>query len=69
MKPIGETEFANGVAAMSASGAYGPARVCAGIVGNVEGHDLFTGRVDVVVMDGFTGNVVLKACETLARRG
>jgi phosphate acyltransferase len=35
-------------------------------VGNVEGHDLFTGRVDVVVMDGFTGNVVLKACETLS---
>jgi glycerol-3-phosphate acyltransferase PlsX len=35
-------------------------------VGNVEGHDLFTGKVDVVVMDGFTGNVVLKACETLA---
>jgi glycerol-3-phosphate acyltransferase PlsX len=35
-------------------------------VGNVEGHDIFTGKVDVVVMDGFTGNVVLKACETLA---
>ena len=35
-------------------------------VGNVEGHDLFTGRVDVVVMDGFTGNVVLKASETAA---
>jgi glycerol-3-phosphate acyltransferase PlsX len=35
-------------------------------IGNVEGHDLFTGKVDVVVMDGFTGNVVLKACETLA---
>jgi phosphate acyltransferase len=35
-------------------------------VGNVEGHDLFTGRVDVVVMDGFTGNVVLKAVETCA---
>jgi glycerol-3-phosphate acyltransferase PlsX len=33
-------------------------------VGNVEGHDLFTGKVDVVVMDGFTGNVVLKAVET-----
>jgi len=29
----GEVEFTNGVAAMSASGAYGPARVCAGIVG------------------------------------
>jgi phosphate acyltransferase len=35
-------------------------------VGNVEGHDIFTGKVDVVVMDGFTGNVVLKASETLA---
>jgi len=30
--PIGETEFVNGVAAMSASGRYGPARLCAGIV-------------------------------------
>jgi glycerol-3-phosphate acyltransferase PlsX len=35
-------------------------------VGNVEGGDIFTGRVDVIVMDGFTGNVVLKASETLA---
>jgi glycerol-3-phosphate acyltransferase PlsX len=34
-------------------------------IGNVEGHDLFTGKVDVIVMDGFTGNVVLKASETL----
>jgi predicted TIM-barrel fold metal-dependent hydrolase len=33
MKPVGETEFANGVAAMCASGAYGDARVCAAIVG------------------------------------
>ena len=32
MKPVGETEFANGVAAMSASGIYGPTRACAGIV-------------------------------------
>ncbi len=31
MKPVGETEFVNGVAAMSASGTYGPTRVCAGI--------------------------------------
>ena len=31
--PIGETEFVNGIAAMSASGQYGPARACAGIVG------------------------------------
>jgi glycerol-3-phosphate acyltransferase PlsX len=35
-------------------------------VGNVEGHDIFNGKVDVIVMDGFTGNVVLKACESLA---
>ena len=32
MQPIGETEFANGVAAMSASGLYGKTKVCAGIV-------------------------------------
>ena len=34
-KSLGETEFANGVAAMAASGAYGKTRVCEGIVGNV----------------------------------
>jgi len=31
--PLGETEFVNGIAAMSASGGFGPARLCAGIVG------------------------------------
>src|ERR1700730_17435209 len=36
MKPIGETEFAGGVAAMSASGIYGPTRACAGIVSYVD---------------------------------
>jgi L-fuconolactonase len=35
-KPIGETEFVNGVAAMSASGLYGEVRACAGIVGHVD---------------------------------
>src|SRR5215831_1477546 len=33
MQPVGETEFVNGVAAMSASGIYGKTKVCAGIVG------------------------------------
>ena len=33
LRPIGETEFANGIAAMSASGLYGPTRAAAGIVG------------------------------------
>jgi predicted TIM-barrel fold metal-dependent hydrolase len=32
LRPVGEVEFANGVAAMSASGGYGPAAICAGIV-------------------------------------
>lgn len=46
LRSLGETEFATGVAAMSASGGFGPARVCAGIVGNIDmmlGHDV--GRV------------------------
>ncbi|MGO9007943.1 MAG: amidohydrolase family protein [Beijerinckiaceae bacterium] len=33
LAPVGETEFVNGIAAMAASGHYGPARLCAGIVG------------------------------------
>jgi predicted TIM-barrel fold metal-dependent hydrolase len=36
MRPVGEVEFANGVAAMAASGGYGKARVCAGIVGHAD---------------------------------
>jgi phosphate acyltransferase len=35
-------------------------------IGNVEGHDLFHESVDVVVCDGFVGNIVLKTCESLA---
>ena len=34
LRPLGEVEFANGAAAMSASGGYGPAAICAGIVGH-----------------------------------
>jgi predicted TIM-barrel fold metal-dependent hydrolase len=36
MAPVGEVEFVNGVAAMSASGNYGKARLCDGIVGNAD---------------------------------
>jgi predicted TIM-barrel fold metal-dependent hydrolase len=36
MRVIGETEFVNGVAAMSASGSYGPTRIAAGIVGTAD---------------------------------
>src|ERR1700724_57039 len=35
LRPVGEVEFANGVAAISASGGYGPAAICAGIVSHV----------------------------------
>lgn len=34
-------------------------------VGNIEGRDLFLGKADVVVCDGFTGNIVLKQAEGL----
>ncbi|MFX6202016.1 hypothetical protein ABTF50_21685, partial [Acinetobacter baumannii] len=34
-RPVGEVEFANGVAAMAASGGYGRAAICAGIVSHV----------------------------------
>ena len=35
-------------------------------VGNVEGHDIFTGEFHVIVCDGFAGNVALKTAESLA---
>ena len=42
-------------------------------IGNVEGRDLFNEKADVIVCDGYTGNIVLKACEsifyTLHKRG
>jgi L-fuconolactonase len=36
LRPVGETEFVNGIAAMTASGRYGPVRACAGIVGHAD---------------------------------
>lgn len=48
MRPVGETEFVNGIAAMSASGHYGPARVAAGIVGFA---DLALGDAVVPVLE------------------
>jgi len=37
-----------------------------GFMGNVEGRDIFNGSVDVVVTDGFTGNILLKTSEGVA---
>jgi len=36
-------------------------------IGNVEGHDLFDTELDVVLCDGFVGNIVLKSCEATAK--
>jgi glycerol-3-phosphate acyltransferase PlsX len=46
--------------------AHGLLRDSPGFIGNVEGRDIPAGGVDVVVTDGFTGNVVLKTMEGLA---
>ena len=35
-------------------------------IGNVEGKDIFSGRADVIVCDGFTGNIILKVLESVA---
>ena len=48
LRPVGETEFVNGVAAMSASGKYGNARICDGIVGYA---DLTLGAAVQPVLD------------------
>ncbi|HQV07132.1 MAG TPA: phosphate acyltransferase PlsX [Chitinophagaceae bacterium] len=34
-------------------------------IGNIEGRDLLTGKTDVMVCDGFTGNILLKFAESL----
>ena len=36
-------------------------------LGYVEGHELFEGHVDVVITDGFVGNIVLKTCESMGK--
>ena len=48
MRPVGEIEFVNGIAAISASGQYGPVRIAAGIVGTA---DLRLGDAVAEVLD------------------
>ncbi len=36
-------------------------------IGNIEGHEIFSGKADVIITDGFTGNVVLKTSEGITR--
>jgi glycerol-3-phosphate acyltransferase PlsX len=40
---------------------------CTGYTGFIEGNDVLTGDADVVVCDGFAGNILLKACESIHR--
>ena len=48
LRPVGETEFVNGIAAMSAAGLYGPTRIAAGIIGTA---DLRLGDAVAPVLD------------------
>jgi len=43
--------------------AFGLLKNLKGFVGNVEGKDIFNGKVHVIVCDGFTGNILLKTSE------
>src|SRR5262249_25078536 len=52
MRPVGEIEFANGMAAMSASGGDGKPRVCGGVVGHAH---LWLGWWADVVREGMSG--------------
>jgi predicted TIM-barrel fold metal-dependent hydrolase len=54
LRPVGETEFVNGIAAMSASGLYGPVRVAAGIVGtaNLRLGDAVAAVLDAQIVAG-----------------
>ncbi len=43
--------------------AFGLLKNLKGFIGNVEGKDIFNGKVNVIVCDGFTGNILLKTSE------
>ena len=62
---IGEEDIKGHAVVQEAHRLLGASRL--NYVGFVEGDDIFGGEVDVVVTDGFTGNVALKTMEGLAR--
>lgn len=62
---IGEEEIKGGEQVKQAAKMLGETHI--NFVGFVEGNDIFSGQVDVVVTDGFTGNVALKAIEGIAK--
>ena len=61
---IGEEELkGNDLVRLTAEGLR---KIPFNFIGNVEGRDLFSGKVDVIVCDGFVGNICLKLSEGLA---
>jgi glycerol-3-phosphate acyltransferase PlsX len=60
---IGEEEEKGNIASQAAHGLM-KEQTQYNFVGNVEGRDLFNEKADVIVCDGFTGNVMLKLAET-----
>ena len=64
---VGEEPGPKGTPDVSAAGER--LRACCRSLGNVEGFDLPAGGADVVVTDGFTGNVALKVIEAQRRSG
>jgi glycerol-3-phosphate acyltransferase PlsX len=61
---IGEEDMKGHEVVQAAHALIGASRV--NYIGFVEGNDIFSGEVDVVVTDGFTGNVALKSMEGVA---
>jgi glycerol-3-phosphate acyltransferase PlsX len=59
---IGEEEEKGNLVAQAAFGLMKDSKDFS-FIGNAEGRDLFNGKADVIVCDGFTGNVVLKEAE------
>jgi len=66
---IGEEETKGSALAQAAHKLLAADRERLNFVGNVEGRDIFAGRADVVVCDGFTGNVILKLAGGIANVG
>lgn len=62
---IGEEDSKGSEAAVQAYKLLSDARPAMNFIGNVEGRDILKGTADVVVCDGFTGNVILKFAESV----
>jgi len=66
---IGEEPSKGNALSQAAYQLLDQSREALGFIGNVEGRDVFDGGADVVVCDGFTGNVILKFIESIVSVG